>query len=141
MVRTSEDLAHELRSALSMATRRIRAERSDVELPDPQFGVLALLHRHGPMTPGQLADAELIQPPPMTRTVNCLAELGLVRKREHPGDRRQVLVELTDAGRAEVETTRARRDAWLSARLHDLTSAERETLADAVDLLRRLAQS
>lgn len=141
MVRNPESLAHDLRRALGVASRRVRAERGDAGLPDPQFSVLVLLHKNGPMTPGQLADAERIQPPPMTRTVNCLAELGLVVKKEHPTDGRQVLVELTDAGRDEVRTTQARRDAWLSERLRGLTPDERDTLADAVDLLRRIATS
>ncbi|WP_448631350.1 MarR family winged helix-turn-helix transcriptional regulator [Cellulomonas soli] len=134
-------LAAELRVSLSRASRRLKAERGDAELPDPQFNVLAFLHRDGPMTPGQLADAEHVQPPSMTRTVNCLVDLGFVRKDEHPTDGRQVVVSLTQAGQAEVVETRRRRDAWLTARLTSMTPDERARLADAIELLRRIATS
>jgi len=138
---TAPALAGELRIAVGQASRRIRAERGAKGLTDPQFTVLAWLNKQGPMTPGQLADAERIQPPSMTRTVNSLVELGLVQKDEHPTDGRQVVVSLTVGGRAEVVETRRRRDAWLTERLKGMTKEERQLLADAAELLRRIAAS
>lgn len=138
---TAPALAGELRIAVGRASRRIRAERGAQGLTDPQFTVLAWLTKDGPMTPGQLAEAERIQPPSMTRTVNSLVELGLVQKDEHPTDRRQVVVTLTEAGKAEVVETRRRRDAWLTERLKGMTKEERQLLADAAELLRRIAAS
>jgi DNA-binding MarR family transcriptional regulator len=135
------DLAQDLRRALSILSRRVKAERGAAGLPDAQFAVLAMLHAHGAMTPGQLADAEGVQPPSMTRTVNCLVELGLVVKSEHPTDGRQVIVDLTVAGRAEVGETRRRRNAWLAGRLATLTRPERARLEQTVELLRRMASS
>lgn len=134
-------LAQDLRRALSVASRRVKAERGAAGLPDPQFNVLALLHAHGSMTPGSLADAERIQPPSMTRTVNCLVDLGLVAKSEHPTDGRLVIVDLTEAGRAEVQETRRRRDSWLTGRLDTLTDEERTRLSGAAELLRKIAAS
>jgi hypothetical protein len=52
-----------------------------------------------------------------------------------------VLVALSDAGRATVRETRRRRDAWLARRLSQLTPGERATLADASEILRRIADS
>ena len=138
---SSRDLAGELRIAIGRASRRIRAERGEAGLTDPQFTVLAWLTKDGPLTPGQLAERERIQPPSMTRTVNGLVELGLVAKAEHPTDGRQVVVSLTDAGVAEVDETRRRRDAWLADRLRQMTKDERALLADAAELLRRIAAS
>ncbi|MEZ0446848.1 MarR family winged helix-turn-helix transcriptional regulator [Cellulomonas sp. ICMP 17802] len=138
---SSRELAGDLRIAVGRASRRIRAERGEAGLTDPQFTVLAWLTKEGPLTPGQLAERERIQPPSMTRTVNGLLELGLVAKTEHPTDGRQVVVSLTDAGVAEVRETRRRRDAWLAGRLATLTSDERTLLADAAELLRRIAAS
>lgn len=134
-------LAGELRIAVGRASRRIRAERGEAGLTDPQFTVLAWLTKDGPLTPGQLAERERIQPPSMTRTVNGLVELGLVAKSEHPTDGRQVVVTLTEAGVAEVNETRRRRDAWLAERLSKMTKDERTLLADAAELLRRIAAS
>ena len=138
---SSRDLAGELRIAIGRASRRIRAERGEAGLTDPQFTVLAWLTKEGPLTPGQLAERERIQPPSMTRTVNSLVELGLVAKAEHPTDGRQVVVSLTDAGVAEVDETRRRRDAWLADRLRQMTKDERTLLVDAAELLRRIAAS
>ncbi|MDQ0372103.1 MarR family winged helix-turn-helix transcriptional regulator [Cellulomonas humilata] len=138
---SSRDLAGELRIAIGRASRRIRAERGEAGLTDPQFTVLAWLTKEGPLTPGQLAERERIQPPSMTRTVNSLVELGLVAKAEHPTDGRQVVVSLTDAGVAEVDETRRRRDTWLADRLRHMTPDERALLVDAAELLRRIAAS
>ncbi len=134
-------LAGELRVALGQAARRIRQERGAAGLTDPQYNVLLWLTKKGPLTPGQLAEHERIQPPSMTRTVNGLVELGLVGKTEHPTDGRQVVVTLTDLGVAEVTETRRRRDAWLTQRLQEMSPDERRLLTDAIELLRRIAQS
>ncbi|WP_129339363.1 MarR family winged helix-turn-helix transcriptional regulator [Cellulomonas endophytica] len=138
---TTGALAAELRVAISRAARRIKNERGDAGLSDPQFNVVALLDLHGPMTPGQLAEAEHIAAPAMTRTVGLLADLGLVAKADHPTDGRQVVVTLTPAGEAEVRQTRLRRDVWLAGRLDGLTPQERAVLEDAAQLLRRIATS
>lgn len=132
-------LAGELRVALAKSSRRIRSRRGAADLPDPQFNVLAILLREGPLSPGALADTEHVQPPTMTRTVNALVQLGFVQKSEHPTDGRQVVVSLTATGEAEVRETRRRRDAWLADQLRVLTADERRTLAQAADLLRRIA--
>jgi DNA-binding MarR family transcriptional regulator len=134
------ELAAEVRIALSRAFRRLRAERGPTDLPDPQFVVLAWLHKKGPLTPGALAELERVQPPSMTRAVNALVEAGLVVKSDHPTDGRQVVVTLSERGAAEVRETRRRRDTWLSGRLATLTPAERSTLAEAAVLLRRIAE-
>lgn len=133
------ELAADLRRALGSSTRRIRSRRGAADLPDPQFNVLAILLREGPLTPGALADTEHVQPPSMTRTVNALVALGFVQKSEHPTDGRLVVVSLTAAGEAEVKETRRRRDAWLAEQLGTMTADERRTLAQAAVLLRRIA--
>ncbi len=140
-ITSAATLAGELRRALGRAHRRVRAEVGEAGLSHPQFSVLALLTREGPTTPGRLAELELVQPPTMTRTVNCLADLGLVTKTGDPRDGRQVVVALTDAGSAEVEETRRRRDAWLTGRLERLTDEERAVLARAATLLEAMAAS
>jgi DNA-binding MarR family transcriptional regulator len=76
----------------------------------------------------------------MTRTVNCLEGSGDVVRRPHETDGRQVVVELSDAGRARVLTDRDRRDAWLAQRLRDLTAEERAVLRQAAPILESLAQ-
>jgi DNA-binding MarR family transcriptional regulator len=77
----------------------------------------------------------------MTRTLATLTEAGLVTREAHPADGRQVIVRLTPQGRATVRETRRRRDVWLARRLADLEPAERQVLADAAHLLRRIADT
>jgi DNA-binding MarR family transcriptional regulator len=134
-------LATELRIAVMRATRRLRAEKSDTDLSDGQLSVLALLEREGPRTPREIAAYERVQPPSMTRTLTALLDLGLVTRTEHPDDRRQVLIAVTQSGAATVRETRRRREAWLARRLAELTSEERDVLARATQILRRIADS
>ena len=134
-------LAADLRQALGRAHRRLRSQVGDAGLSYPQYSVLVVLTREGAMTPGRLAERERVQPPTITRTVNCLVELGLVTKAPDPTDGRQVLVALTPAGVAEVEETRRRRDAWLTARLAALAPDDRAVLARAAVLLKEMADA
>ncbi len=134
-------LAGELRVALVRSVRRLRMERSSEEITDGQYSVLAALSKLGPLTPGDLAERDHVQPPSMTRTVARLVDMGLVARGDHPTDRRQVLVSITEAGEREVRETRRRRDAWLAQRLAALTPAERATLAEATEILRKIASS
>jgi DNA-binding MarR family transcriptional regulator len=134
-----DSLADDLRVALMRVVRRVRAEKADDDLSDSQYGVLAFLDRHGPATPGALAEFERVRPPSMTRTIAALADLGLVARDAHPDDGRQVLVRLTEPGRATVHDTRVRRNVWLADRLAALDPAERAALATAADVLRRIA--
>jgi DNA-binding MarR family transcriptional regulator len=76
----------------------------------------------------------------MTRTIAALEGLGLVTRTGHPTDGRQVLVALSELGRAEVVETRRRRDAWLARRLAALEPAERAVLAQAAQILSKVAE-
>lgn len=93
------------------------------------------------MTIGELAGAEKVQPPSMTRIVNCLADKGLLERRPHPRDKRLVVVSLTDAAKSVISESRRRKEAWLNQRLSELTAAERQILRDAAPVLERLSQA
>lgn len=141
VARTDAGLAAELRLGVMRLRRRLASERHpDNELSLNQMGVLGVLARRGEMTVGELAAAEKVQPPSMTRTVNCLEESGDVVKRPHETDRRQVVVGLSEQGKSRVLADRARRDAWLAQRLRELTPDERAVLRQAAPILDRLAQ-
>jgi DNA-binding MarR family transcriptional regulator len=138
--RTDTGLASELRFSVMRLSRRLRSERQ----PDNQLSVAALsalgvLFREGECTVGTLAAHERVQPPSMTRTVNCLVDEGYAVRRPHETDGRQVLVDLTDKGREILLADRRRRDAWLAQRLRDLTPDERALLREVAPLLQRLA--
>jgi DNA-binding MarR family transcriptional regulator len=109
------------------------------ELSDAQSAVLGFLFRDGPLTPGALSELERVKPPSMNRTINCLVDAGYVTREAAPDDGRRVLVTLTGEGRAVVDETRRRRDAWLVKRLAELPADERRVVADAARILRGIA--
>jgi len=137
----SDEALGAFRLALARIARRMRLEITTEEINLIQHNVLAMLCSIGPMTPGELAIAERVKPPSMTRAVNALAEAGLVDKLPHPTDGRQVVVSLTDRGRDVLVRARELRTAWLRDHLTTLTPAEQATLIAATPLLERLADS
>ncbi|NUP73058.1 MAG: MarR family transcriptional regulator [Sinomonas sp.] len=129
------ELAVELRIAVMRTSRVLRTQAgSDVVTPG-QTTVLGLLGKRGPQTMRQLADAERVQAPSMTRTVNALAAQNLVTRKDSPTDGRQVVVEITDQGHAIVEESRRLRSAWLAARLEGLPETDRATMHRAAEIL------
>ncbi|MBB6628698.1 MarR family transcriptional regulator [Nocardioides sp. KIGAM211] len=141
VARTDAGLASELRLSVMRLRRRLAAERHpDNELSLGAMAVLGALYRAGDLSIGELAARERVQPPSMTRTVNCLEDGGYVARKPHDTDGRQVLVTLTDSGRTTLLADRARRDAWLALRLRDLTPEERAVLRQAAPILEALAQ-
>ena len=140
--RTDAGLASQLRLSVMRLRRRLANERHpDNELSLGAMAVLGSLYRHGELTVGELATLELVQPPSMTRTVTCLEEAGHVVRRRHDTDGRQVVVALTETGKATVLADRRSRDAWLARRLSDLTPHERAVLREAAPILERLSSS
>ncbi|MGC4110660.1 MAG: MarR family transcriptional regulator [Nocardioides sp.] len=140
--RSDAGLASELRLSVMRLRRRLSNERHpDNPLSMGAMAVLGCLHRNGDVSVGELAAHERVQPPSMTRTVNALEEGGYVVRRAHETDGRQVVVVLTEQGRATLMADRARRDAWLARRLRELTPEERATLRQAAPILERLATS
>ncbi|SMH30169.1 DNA-binding transcriptional regulator, MarR family [Rathayibacter oskolensis] len=132
-------LAGETRVAVGRLSRRLRQEKAEHELSDAQFGVLALLQREGPKTLGELADSERVRPPSMTRTVACLVDDGLAERLADPSDGRVTRIRPTAEGTALVLDVRRSRDAWLVARLRELSPDQRALLRDAAALLREVA--
>ena len=130
---------------MSRLARRLRAERLakglEPGLSDTQLAALAALERHAAMTPGELAEHEKVQPPSMTRVIAALEERGLVTRGPHATDRRQVVLTVTEPGRAVVQQSRQLREAWLAKRLRELTPQERATLRAAAPILEKLSQS
>lgn len=139
--KATPELASQLRSAVARLHRRLRQEGIVNEEASPsQLTALATLFRTGPMTIGELAGAERVKPPTMTRIVAALEERGLVRRGPSSEDGRVVQVVLTDEGRRAHEDYRKRRDAWLRRRIARLSPSERQTLAWAAEIFDGLAE-
>lgn len=142
IARSDTGLASTLRVSMARLTRRLRTEDvDDLGVSPGQLGVLGVLLREGERTIGQLAAAERVQPPSMTRTVGCLEDQELVERAAHPTDGRQVLIRLSAKGHDFVAAERRRRDAWLACRLRELSPEERAVLRQAAPILERLSNA
>ncbi len=135
----NSNVAPDLRIAVMRLSRRLRAERTSDSLTPSQMAVLGTLLRQGPMCPADLASAERVQPPSMTRILNSLQDAELVTRTPHPTDRRQVLYEATPTARRMVLRDREARDHWLAQKLSQLSPEDRETLERAIPILDSLA--
>jgi len=141
LISMANDLAPELRLIIQRLSRRVRFERADDEITDGQRSVLFHLWGDGAQTLGELSVRDRVSPPSMNRTVNALVALSLVTRVASSTDARKVSIDLTPSGRALVQETRRKRDAWFSARIARLTPAQRAVLAEAAPILQELADS
>ena len=142
MSRTTLDtaaLAHDLRLAVMRFSRRLRSQRVDTSVTLTHLAALSTLKRNGPMSPGELAAHERVQPPSMTRVVVALEGMGLVTRTPHPTDGRQVIIGLTAAAEDLLAAEARAREAWLSSRLQELTADERVVLREAAEIMEKLA--
>ena len=99
---------------------------------------LATIAREGSLTLGELAAAEQVAPPTVTKVIAKLEAAGLVDRIVDPADRRVCRVALSPAGHEQVDENRSRRTAWLADRVAELSPDERDRLAELVDVLEHL---
>ncbi|HEY2073658.1 MAG TPA: MarR family transcriptional regulator [Gaiellaceae bacterium] len=133
-----QNVAPELRAVIGQLIRRLRTENAR---PTSQLSVLGRLDRGGPHTTSGLAAAEHMRPQSMAEIVAELQGDGLVDRTPDPADRRQQLIQLTKEGRDLLRRDRRRREDWLSQAIaEEFTPQEQALLAEAVALLRRLAE-
>lgn len=131
--------SQKLAQSVVRLSRRLRQERHS-DLTPTQLSVLGALRTKGPLSPSAIAAHERVQPPSITRTINCLADAGLVARDPNPDDGRQIIVSISEAGEGVLASERARRDQWLAIRFAELSTAERKLLRDATDLLDRITE-
>ena len=98
--------------------RRVRQEALSAgdDLTASRLAALATIDHLGPITLGELAAVEQVQPPSMTRIVARLEETGLAVREVDAHDRRIVRVRITDAGRETIERSRTRKNVFLAQR-------------------------
>lgn len=136
-----ETVVPALTQAIGQILRRLRAEANPGGLNFSQTAALALLAENGAMTTADLARAEAIKPQSMSTILASLEQEGLVERKRHPTDGRQILFSLTAQG---VEARRKRSTAkheWLLAAVAKLGPAEQQTLLSAAVLIRSLSGS
>ncbi len=135
--------ADSLRRSTARLNRVLRRLRADHGVSAAKLSVLGRLHRAGgPLTAVDLARQENLQPQSLTRIIAELDELGLVRRRPDEGDRRQVLIEISDRGRELLVVDARAQNAWLAAAIEEkLSGTEQGLLVLAISLLDRLGEA
>ena len=126
---------------MGLLVRRVRAAAAQHELSLTESAVLARLAKEGAATTAELARAESVRPQSMGATIATLEELGLVERKPHPTDGRQVQIDLTAKGVTVRNTTKDAKRTWIAQAMAKLNEAERETLFKAGDIIKRLADS
>jgi len=136
----SRDIAARLHSSAIRLLRSLRREDDGSGLSAPRLSALSVIVFGGPMSLAELAAAEQVKPPTMSRIVDALVERGLVTRIAKPGDRRSVEIEATREGRQLLDAGHERRVAALVARLRSLADSERRALARGVEILERVTR-
>ena len=138
-VEEERSLASRLRLAVVRLNRKLRAQRTSSMVTLTQLAALSTVYKCGPLTPGELAAKEGVQPPSMTRVIAALEEMGYVTRQPHPTDGRQAIVAISEAGRRFHNDQIMAKEAWLDRRLAELTEDERELLDKAAEIIDRMA--
>jgi DNA-binding MarR family transcriptional regulator len=134
------ELADRLHSAAIHLLRRVRKQDAATGEGPARLSALSVLVFGGPKTLGELAAAEQVKPPTMSRIVAGLARSRLIEISADPDDGRRMRIRPTAKGTRLLQKGRQLRITYLAAHLDSLTSAELATLGDAVEILRDVLQ-
>ncbi len=133
--------ADRLHSAAIHLLRRVRKQDAASGVGPAQLSALSVLVFAGPRTLGELAAAEQVKPPTMSRIVAGLKRTRLVEITRDPHDARRMSIHATAKGTHLLQQGRQRRIEYLAAHLDSLNSSDLAQLGAAVDILKRLLDS
>jgi DNA-binding MarR family transcriptional regulator len=134
---TATDVADQLHSAAIHLLRRLRVRARESGIGPAQLSALSVLVFGGARSLGELADAEQVRPPTMSRIVAGLQRSGLVR-RHATADGRRVRLEATPKGVGLMWEGRQRRVESLAKAVGELPENERQQLHNALTLLQQI---
>ena len=132
-----EETAARLRRSVTRLNRRLR-QNSLADVSPAQASMLATIEKLVKPTLGDLAKAEQIQQPSVTRLVQSLVDASLCTRTVDENDRRAQRVELTAQGRKELQSIRRKKTVWLSSRLEELSTADQKKAAELATLLEKI---
>ncbi|SEA37218.1 MarR family winged helix-turn-helix transcriptional regulator [Leifsonia sp. 21MFCrub1.1] len=135
---TPQQIAVDLRAVLARLLRKLREATADAITPS-QASALSRLSKGGVSTVSALAMAERVRPQSMAAIVEALEGMGFVTRSQDPNDGRRQIVDLTEAGWAQVAGQKEAGLAWLDEALsQQVSKAELITLAAATAILERV---
>ncbi|MDT5391318.1 MAG: hypothetical protein QOE04_4959 [Mycobacterium sp.] len=119
---------------------RLATQRINVKLPFAQARLLSAIEDQGTARISDLAELDHCSQPTMTTQVRKLEDAGLVSRATDPSDARAVLITITPKGVAMLTQIRAARNAVIDPYLDRLGESDRQTLVDAVRVMRNLLE-
>jgi DNA-binding MarR family transcriptional regulator len=131
----------DLTQSIGLLVRRVRAAAASEELSWTQSLVMSRLAKDGPATVADLARAEGMKPQSMGTAVAALEKMGIVERKPHSTDGRQVNIELTAKGAALRKSVKDAKLAWLTQVITQLDEDEQKTLFAAGEIIKRIAES
>ncbi len=144
MAISPDECANQILETTPLIMHAIRAEMRSNRLPElsvPQFRMLGFLNRHEGASLSDVADHMGLTLASMSKMMDGLVTRGLVTRQTHAQDRRRVALALTAEGRRTWEraheATRACMVGWLAA----LSAPERDTVVEAMRILRLIFSS
>lgn len=132
-----EALADRLHSTAIHLLRQVRVQDAGAGLAPARLSALSVLVFGGAMSLNELARAEQVRPPTMSRIVDALESAGLARRTANQQDRRAVVIEATEKGAAILWQGRKRRVKFLARHLSRLSDAERKQIENAVKAIQK----
>jgi len=132
-----EELADRLHSSAIHLLRQVRVQDSATSLAPARLSALSVLVFGGAMSLNELARAEQVRPPTMSRIVDALESEGLIRRTVNQQDRRAVVLEATEKGTAILWQGRKRRVKFLAKHLSRLSEQERKQISDAIKAIQK----
>lgn len=135
MTISSQELADRVHSLAIHLLRRVRAADSESSLSASRLSALSVLVFNGPRTVGELAAAEEVSAPTMSRLVTALEREGYVTRESDAADGRRMRVMVTSEGVRALEAARSRRVERLAVLLESIDPARRETVLEVVEAL------
>ena len=134
------EVADRLHSAAIHLLRRLRVRDQEAGIGPAQLSALSVLVFAGPRSLGELAEAEQVSAPTMSRVVAALVESGLVRSEVVGEDKRRLRLEATPAGAELMKVARVRRVQSLANALGSRSKKELRRLAQAAELIDELSR-
>lgn len=131
-------VADRMHSAAIHLLRRLRKLDPATGLGPARLSALSVVVFAGPVTLGDLAAAEQVKPPTMSRIVNGLYRQGLVKREASPQDGRRIGIRATPKGVRVLERGRSRRILFLAERLRRLPREELVILERAADIIEQV---
>ena len=133
-----EDLADRLHSSAIRLLRLVRVQDSATGIAPARLSALSVIVFGGPVSLRELARAEQVSPPTMSRIVDALEAEGLARRQVDQGDRRAVVIKATEKGTTVLKQGRRRRVKFLTSYLSKLANSELSDIERALQAIHKV---